>query len=91
MLHLFSRRTHPTGHPSRLRGAVLRVLTIALVASTLALGWSAGYDPYSADIALPAAQDILLVAFFVMGADQDKRVVCSKIAFFFHILQMDRW
>ncbi len=41
------------------------LIWLALTAAALALGWSAGYDPYGADLALPGAQDLLLMALFV--------------------------
>ncbi|MCB1282532.1 MAG: hypothetical protein KDB18_13500, partial [Salinibacterium sp.] len=45
----------------------------ALVATYLALGWSASYDAYSADLALPASQDLLLLAGVVATLDAWRR------------------
>lgn len=42
----------------------LALILLALGVFTLTLGFSATYNPYSADIALPAAQDTLLMACF---------------------------
>ncbi|MCB9830992.1 MAG: hypothetical protein H6807_00855 [Planctomycetes bacterium] len=41
------------------------LIWVVLLAVFSALGWSAGYDAYAADLALPAAQDLLLVTFFL--------------------------
>ncbi|HTL06584.1 MAG TPA: hypothetical protein VL241_12615 [Gemmatimonadales bacterium] len=46
------------------RGLILVVWT-SLLAFALAMMFSASYDPYSADVALPAAQDTLLMVCFL--------------------------
>ncbi len=51
--------------PALTQGAV----TIGLVAYTLTMAFSATYSPYSADIALPATQDTLLMVCFLGAMD----------------------
>ena len=52
-------------HDRILRGRDLWGLWLGVVAFTLTLAFNATYDPYSSDIALPAAQDILLMALWL--------------------------
>ena len=41
------------------------LITLSIISFGLVLSYSATYDPYSADIALPATQDALLLVFFL--------------------------
>ncbi|HEX7123868.1 MAG TPA: hypothetical protein VF178_15935 [Gemmatimonadaceae bacterium] len=49
------------------RGATLLLIWVGLLPYAAAMAFSATYSPYSADIALPATQDTLLMV-FVLGA-----------------------
>jgi hypothetical protein len=53
------------GRDHRLRGLEHALVGLSLVVYTVALGFSATYDPYSADLALPATQDTLTVVCFL--------------------------
>lgn len=55
------------GKQERLTGSQLWLVWLAIVAFALTQVFSATYDPYSSDIALPAAQDILLMALWMFA------------------------
>jgi hypothetical protein len=59
----------------RLNGLDHALIALSLAVYTVAVGYSATYDPYSADLALPATQDTLTVVCFlgfVLAAIQER-------------------
>ncbi|MEZ4585100.1 MAG: hypothetical protein R2909_01710 [Gemmatimonadales bacterium] len=53
------------GRRDQVRPVDLWLVWAALAAFTAAMAWSATYNPYHADIALPGAQDALVIGFFL--------------------------
>jgi hypothetical protein len=51
----------------RLDGTVHALIAMGLVSYALVMCYSATYDPYGADVALPATQDTLLIALFLIA------------------------
>ncbi|MBK8248083.1 MAG: hypothetical protein IPK85_11870 [Gemmatimonadetes bacterium] len=73
--------------PRRVSGAAEIGLALSLVAYLLAMSFSASYSPYSADMALPATQDTLLVIAFLgvvtaaVERDRPALFVCTFLTY----------
>jgi hypothetical protein len=70
------------GEPRPLPNAVHGAVWLSLVAYALAMAYSATYSPYSADIALPATQDTLLVIVFLGAVHAQLQRAWGWFAFF---------